>query len=137
MIVMSSDHGDYEVYEGMKVGKFGRRGIKPGVHARSRATLMVKPFGARGPLAMSRAQVSLRDIPHTILAANGLEPADAASPGSRDVFDVDETEDREREYLYYVWEHEYWSRDTLPPITTFRVTGDSGDPESWPDLKAR
>jgi hypothetical protein len=137
MIILSSDHGDYWLGAGMKFSEFKSRGVRPGMVTRAHATLAIKPFKSRGPMTVTPAPVSLRDIPHTILAANGLEQEESASPGTRDVFSVGETEEREREFLFYIWEHKYWSEELLPPITTLKINGKIQDPQSWPDLSSR
>jgi hypothetical protein len=138
MIVLSSDHGDYWMDESVKFGKFKKRGIPVGVTTRASATLAIKPFNARGNVTQTEVPVSLRDIPETILAANGLgqktSPSVAFEP--RDVFSVSPTENREREYLHYVWEHKYWAEEVLPPITTYKINGRIKDPQSWPDLSS-
>lgn len=136
MIVLSSDHGDYSIDKGMKVGKFKKRGIRVGIAARASATLAIKPFNAKGAVTLTEAPVSLRDIPQTILAANGLGESSNAGVTfqTRDVFSVSPTENREREYLHYVWKHKYWAEEVLPPITTYKINGRIKDPQSWPDL---
>ena len=88
-------------------------------------------------MVVSEAPVSLRDIPATILAAHGLEPGSESIAGVRDVFSVSEQESREREFLYYKWEHKYWSASKLPPIVTFAVNGHLKNPEAWQSLSER
>ena len=101
MIVLSSDHGDYWIDESVDVDKFESHGIPTAMFTRASSTLAIKPFGARGLVVTTQAPVLLRDIPHTILAANGLEQEVSinASSETRDVFSVSPTEDREREFL--------------------------------------
>ena len=133
MIVLSSDHGDYWIDGSVAFGKFMSRGIRPGMVTRASATLAIKPFDARGPIATTQAPVSLRDIPHTILAANGLDQDTSVSTSSetRDVFSVRPTENREREFLFYVWDHKYSAEEVLPPIITLKINGRRKDPQSW------
>jgi len=133
MIVLSSDHGDYWIDDSVDVGKFKSRGIRIGMFTRASAALAIKPFDARGPVAMTQAPVSLRDIPQTILAANGLDQDTSVdtSSATRDVFSVNPNEDREREFLFYVWEHKYWAEEVLPPITTIKINGRRKDPQAW------
>jgi arylsulfatase A-like enzyme len=138
MIVLSSDHGDYWIDNSVKVDKLKKRGIRVGVTTRASATLAIKPFNARGAVTQTDAPVSLRDIPETILAANGLGQKTNTSVvfEPRDAFTVSATENREREYLHYVWEHKYWAEEVLPPITTYKINGRINDPQSWPDLES-
>jgi len=137
MIVLSSDHGDHWQGHQFDIKAFEDRGITRRMLTRSSATLAIKPFGSRGPIVVSEAPVSLRDIPATILAAHGLEPESESIAGVRDVFSVSEEESREREFLYYKWEHKYWSASTLPPIITFAVNGHLKNPEAWQTLSER
>ena len=135
MIVLSSDHGDYRADKSVNIRAFNRLGFETNMVTRSFASLAIKPVKARGPVAFTSAPVSLRDIPHTILAAHNIKPGPEASPGTRDVFSVSETENREREYLFYAWKHEYWMKDFLPPITLIRVNGPMKDPASWREVR--
>jgi len=137
MIVLSSDHGDHWQGHQFDIKAFEDSGITKRMLTRSSATLAIKPFGSRGPIVVSEAPVSLRDIPATILAAHGLEPESDSIAGVRDVFSVSEEESREREFLYYKWEHRYWSASTLPPIITFAVNGHLKNPEAWQTLSER
>ena len=137
MIVLSSDHGDHWQGHQFDIEAFEDRGITKRMLTRSSATLAIKPFDSRGPMAVSEAPVSLRDIPATILAAHGLEPESEATDGVRDVFSVGEEASREREFLHYKWEHKYWSASRLPPIITLKVNGDLKNPESWQILSER
>jgi hypothetical protein len=136
MIVLSSDHSDYWIDESVKFGKFKKRGIPVGTIMRASAALANKPFNARGTVTQTEAPVSLRDIPETILAAKGLGQKTSTSVAfeARDVFSVSPTDNREREYLHYVWDHKYWAEEVLPPITTYKINGRIKDPQSWPDL---
>ena len=137
MIVLSSDHGDHWQGHQFDLKAFEDLGITRRMLTRSSATLAIKPFGSRGRMVVSEAPVSLRDIPATILAAHGLEPGSESIAGVRDVFSVSEQESREREFLYYKWEHKYWSASKLPPIVTFAVNGHLKNPEAWQSLSER
>jgi Sulfatase len=135
LIILSSDHGSSYPDRALNYKPFLERGVDRSMLGRASATMAIKPFGATGPLKTSQAPVSLLDIPQTILAANGLSennPDNAA--GARDVFSVNPMEKREREYLYYKWDHTNWDSDTLPPITSIKINGAIKDPLSWPQM---
>lgn len=131
LIVLSADHGGYHPYRGMDLQAWHRRGINPQMGMRAAAALAVKPFDASGPVRISQAPVSLRDIPHTILAANGLRPGKQASKGTRDILSVGESDDRTREFLFYQWRAGYRAKETLPPIKAMVVRGHRNDPKAW------
>ncbi|MCP4953319.1 MAG: hypothetical protein GY922_15870 [Proteobacteria bacterium] len=131
LIVLSADHGGYHPYRGMDLQAWHRRDINPQMGMRAAAALAVKPFRASGPVRISQAPVSLRDIPHTILAANGLRPGKQASKGTRDILSVGESDDRTREFLFYQWQAGDRAKETLPRIKAMAVRGHRNDPESW------
>jgi hypothetical protein len=138
MIVLSSDHGSNWIDDSVDTRGFKDRGIKLTMVSRASASMAIKPFNSRGAIVMAHVPVSLRDIPQTILAANGLDLNTSAKNSSetRDVFSVSPTEQREREFLFYTWETKYWREEVLPPINTLKINGRIKDPNSWPNLTA-
>ena len=90
--------------------------------------ILVKPFGTtKTKMRVLDSPVMLSDIPKTILAALHLE---AKVPGNS-MLELEETSMRSRRYLHYVWEHEYWHKDYLPPIEEFTISGFSWLEASW------
>jgi hypothetical protein len=137
MIILSSDHGSGLINNSADFDGFLAQGIDMVMLSQASATLAIKPFNARGTIETTQAPVSLRDIPATILAANGLaQNVDSKdSFEAQNVFSVSPTAEREREFLYYKWAHEYWKEEVLPPITTLRINGRIKDPQSWPTFE--
>lgn len=89
--------------------------------------VLVKPFNDIGNLDISYAPISLSDIPRTIAEEVGI---DSDLPGIS-MFKVRENDTRERRFLSYTWEHEYWSKEYLPVMKEYIVTGFSWLAKSW------
>ncbi|WP_343089342.1 sulfatase-like hydrolase/transferase [Methanocalculus natronophilus] len=91
--------------------------------------MLVKPFDSDGELIISDAPVTLGDIPQTIASELQLS---YEFPG-QSILSISEPEERERWYYYYFWSKEYFdlSREYLPPMTQYTITGHSWLPSSW------
>jgi hypothetical protein len=87
---------------------------------------MVKPFGARAPLALSDAPASIGDIPATLDDALGLG---AEFPGVS-LLRIDGTP-RERDYLLYDDAERVSGLQTLPNLRRYRVRGSLFDESAW------
>lgn len=89
--------------------------------------LAIKPFNSTGNLRISNVQASLTDIPATLMSQLRIKHH---FPG-QSVFELDENEQREREFLYYVWRHELWQGDYFDKLEQFSVRGPAIDQFSW------
>jgi hypothetical protein len=89
--------------------------------------LLVKPIGAKGPLRISQAPVSLIDIPNTVMTDLGI----AYEFSGQALQSAEEDQARARVYYDYTWEHNFWWEDYLPPMTEYRVNGPARNPDSW------
>ncbi len=89
--------------------------------------MLVKPFNSTGPLQISNALVSLGYIPKTI--AEELKIKNNFTGSS--IFSVNETDSRVRTYYNYIWKHEYWADDYLPPLREYKISGFSWNATSW------
>ena len=121
MVVVSADHGvrvNFGHYKKVK-------GI-PDI-AKGLPLLMIKPFGKRGPLEVSKAPAMLLDLPRTIAASLGVEKE---FPGFS-LFDLKPEEKRVRIFHNYSWKHEFWEKDFLPPMTQYLIDGDSWKVDTW------
>jgi len=134
MIILSADHGAGYRNDDFDVVAFSERGISSRILGFASATMLIKPFNRRGDMKISEAQVSLRDIPKTILAANDIavedDPHDAFP--ARDALNIAAEAEREREYLHYEWKRIYRGEPKLPPITLYAINGNIKDSLSWP-----
>jgi hypothetical protein len=136
MIILSADHGAGWYSDDSKEA-FSSTSIPFDVPGYASAALAIKPFGVRGTFQESLVPASLLDIPTTILAAEGIKElaiTDTLYP-PRDLFSLQQGEKRTREYLHYHWQHNYWHKDTLPPITSYTIKGLLKDPDSWISLE--
>ena len=125
MVILAGDHGSH--VDLLTRENDGRDWERIPRVTKTLPLLLVKPFGASGPMRISEAPVSLIDIPLTIAAETGVA---GYFPG-QDLQEAKEGEQRAREYFDYTWEHEYWWSDYLPPVTRYEVNGPVRDPQSW------
>jgi arylsulfatase A-like enzyme len=86
--------------------------------------VLVKPFGSRGPLRISKAPVSLGDVAKTIASETGIG---SEFPGES-MLALAENQERERRFFHY--EGFDW-KTPFPTITEYRVDGFSWLDESW------
>ncbi|NPV72683.1 MAG: sulfatase-like hydrolase/transferase, partial [Pelotomaculum sp.] len=89
--------------------------------------ILVKPFASMADMKISDAPVSLSDIPKTIISELGLKDD---LPGCS-MFEVKESDFRERRFLAYKWEHEYWKKKYLPVMDEYIINGFSWLNQSW------
>jgi len=94
--------------------------------ARASPLMMIKRSGASGPIRESRAPASLFDVPATLLAELGIGQADG--PGVS-LFDIPEGKPRRRHF--YAFDFTETTRQFLPPIRHYVVSGDSRRNASW------
>jgi hypothetical protein len=91
------------------------------------ALMAIKPPHNRDNLNISRAQVSLTDIPATISSILNLDD----KFDGRSVFEVDPNEVRERRFYYHDWRKESWQQSYFPRLDEFVVKGSVFDKNSW------
>ncbi len=125
LVILAADHGNHINLDSGDDKEIEQTGIP--LLSKVLPLLLVKPIGAAGPLQVSRAPVSLIDIPNTVAADMEIEKM---FPG-RALQGATEGETRTRVYYDYEWEHRFWFTDHLPPMTEFRVNGPVRNPSSW------
>jgi hypothetical protein len=132
MIIVSADHGAGWLNEELKE-TFSESEISASVVAYASAALLIKPYQSRGPLLYSEVHSSLLDIPTTILSAHGInvDYTDDGVDKGRNIFELEKSELRPRDYYHYTWKNEYWALSTLPPLSNYHIVGDLKEPESW------
>ncbi len=106
MIFIIGDHG---------LGIFGEA-----IQNRANPLFLVKRFSDQGPITISDAPVSLSDIPKTIFSELGLK----GDFTGESVFDVNESESRERRFLYY-------KNNNETVMNEYIVTGPVHSSYSW------
>jgi hypothetical protein len=133
LIILQSDHGLGQKIEMTNLESLGDRvnsinNISLSAIAGSAiALLAIKPSYNKDNFAISRAQVSLTDIPATM---SNLLKLDDTFDG-RPVFEVDPDEVRERRFYYHEWQAKDWKRDYFPRLDEFVVKGSVFDRNSW------
>ncbi len=89
--------------------------------------LAVKPPGARGPLADSKAEVELTDLPATICSLLKIDEPFKGRP----VFEIDPQERRERKFYFYDWYKTNWENEYYDYLDEFAILGSPHDRNSW------
>ncbi len=123
VILILSDHG-------INPGVFGEE--EPGspdawthLEGSAHPLFLLKARGSRGPLQDASGAVQLIDVPATLCAASG----DCAATPGRAAGRADES--RPREFVDYVWKHEYWQTRDIPGMTRYVVRGPVWLRDSW------
>jgi len=88
--------------------------------------LLVKPFGARGPLTHSARVVGLGDLAASLCAWTGDCRMEAGSDLVRDA-----KQPPSYPFLAYFWRHEYWLAESVPIFERYEVRGPPRDIASW------
>lgn len=88
---------------------------------------IVKPRKSTGSLQVSSAPVCQGDLMGTIAEDVGLN--DEKKYG-RSVFEIQEGEQRERQYLYYQWD-DSWSSEYLPRMKEYRIDSENNELSSY------
>jgi hypothetical protein len=88
--------------------------------------LLVKPFGARGPLARSKRVVGLTDLAASLCAWT----ADCRVEGGSDLA-RDTGQPPKYPFFIYYWRHEYWLAQSIPIAARFEVSGPPQETGSW------
>jgi len=134
MIFIVSDHGYPWPKMGVKIPeelqkKYKQQNPLIDIIGSAIPIMLVKPFNSKGEMKISDAPVSQCDIPKTVFSELGLKND---SPGYS-MFDIQESEKRQRRFFYYHWGVEYhsFSKEFLPPMKEYIVSGFSWFDESW------
>ncbi|MGI9287206.1 MAG: sulfatase-like hydrolase/transferase [Pseudomonadales bacterium] len=126
MVVISADHGSSFQIDS-EIDTLIKAGIPPIHHARALATLLVKPFGARGVLRASPVPAQLSDIPNTVLADLDMELLDHGE----DIAALPQDAQRVREFMYFRWDFNIRTLPQLQEKLSYWIRGDVRNAESW------
>ncbi len=126
MIIISSDHGANYLSDAQQKS-LSQSTVDERHYSTSLATLFIKPFKATGQLKISDAPVSLNDIPNTILAALNIP----LLPQGENALALTQTQNRNREFIFYDYNDSYWGDSKLPPLTIYKIHGDVRDIRNW------
>jgi hypothetical protein len=133
LIILQSDHGHGQKINMTNLESRGD-GVNfvdnmslPAIAGSALALVVIKPPQNKGDFRISRAQVSLTDIPATIGSLLNLDD----KFNGRSVFEVDPDEVRERRFYYHEWRKGSWRKSYFPRLDEFVVTGSVFDRNSW------
>ena len=133
LIILQSDHGLGQKIEmtnlespGDGVNSINKISL-PAIAGSAAALLAIKPSHSRDNFTISKAQVSLTDIPATMSSLLKLDDTFDGRP----VFEVNPDEVRERRFYYHEWQAKDWKRDYFPRLDEFIITGSVFDRNSW------
>jgi len=91
--------------------------------------LLVKPFGARGPLKHLARVVGLGDLAASLCAWTADCRMESGSDLARDA-----EQPPNYPFLAYFWRHEYWLAEAVPIFERYEVRGPPRDFASWKRL---
>lgn len=128
MIFVMGDHGG-EAEVGVKIPENLNTKSSKGWRGTGRPfpLILVKPFNSRGEMIISDAPVSLSDIPKTIFSELGLKGDFTGSS----MFEVKESDVRERRYLAYNRAPSYIDKGYFSVLEEYIISGFSWFDESW------
>jgi hypothetical protein len=129
MVVILADHGFGEKIQ-MDNGDEAASddvGLQYEVKGHALPLFLVKPFNSTGEMKILNTPVSLGDVAKTIISALHI---DAGLPGLS-VFDIPESEVRNRTFLLFKIGRGEWTDTYLPAMTEYSVTGFPWLDESW------
>jgi len=89
--------------------------------------ILAKPFASSGLMKISKAPVSLSDIPITIFKELNM----STNIEGISLFDENTISPRERKFYMYNWKNDDWSKEYLPPMNEYTVSGFSWLSSSW------
>lgn len=88
--------------------------------------LLFKPRERRGVMELSARKARIGDVGAMLCAESG-----ACGPGKGIDVQKRDPGDRVRTYNSHRWSHEFWSKDVVPNVKTFRVSGPMWQAADW------
>ncbi len=132
MIVLAADTGAGSIYglDDLSSLYAQHHGLKPGEMGRliggANPVLAIKYPNDHGPMQESAAPAQLTDIARTV-----CETLQDCTKQDGLNLRNNPTGHRDRTYLYYVWQHDYWGLETIPGIIEYTVNGPLWLESSW------
>ena len=130
MIIIAADHGFSVGHTlNLKVLPDSLKTLTSDKGARVYAIplILIKPFNSKEDFQISKAPVTLGDIPQTIFSQLGLK---VDTPGES-MFAIKETAKRKRKFYTYIQNRNFWRYKYLPDMTEYSVDGFSWLESSW------
>lgn len=131
LIVFMADHGVFVAPTGLhgpiSADKKAMEVLDPRLVALAMPLFAIKRPGDSGPIKFSNAPTSVIDSAKTITDVLALD----ANATGRNVYNINETEERKRNFYFYENAKDEWGSDFLAPITEVIVDGPVIDRASW------
>ena len=127
LIVLSSDHGIGYAPKNFVNDRHTPAGPLSTIAGKSKALLIVKAPGTRGPVRVSNAPTTISDIAATVLDAAG---APRTLPGEP-ALTLPEQAQRVRGFGMYDWEDDGWKQSYFDALDLLEVRGPALDGNSW------
>ena len=115
-----------KVFDNSLIFVIADHGVRGDIQGNGYPLFLVKGFNGQGQMKISDAPICLSDIPKTIFSELGLK----GDFDGESIFDLSDSDSRERRFLYYNW-NEDWTKDHLPTIKEYVVSGHVWSGESW------
>ena len=127
LIVISSDHGIGYAPQNFVNDRQTPAGPLSIVAGKSKALLIVKTPGSRGPVRVSNAPTTISDIAATILEAAGVPRTLPGEPALA----LTENTQRVRSFGMYDWEDDGWKQNYFDALDVLEIRGPAVDGNSW------
>lgn len=126
LIIVTADHGSVYKIQGMPDDLPYQTAVP---------TLLIKPLHRNAAFERSNFPAALSDLAKTMAVALNIPHQ---YPGVN-LFGPHLPTERTRVFNYYHWSLAYhdWSKNRVPPITTYAINGPLKDPKSWGEERMR
>jgi hypothetical protein len=127
LIVITSDHGIGYAPQNFVNDRQIPAGLLSIVAGKSKALLIVKTPGSRGPVRVSNAPTTISDVSATVLDAAGLPRMLPGEPALK----LAEDAQRVRGFGMYDWEDDGWKQPYFDALDVLELRGPAVDGNSW------
>ena len=132
LIVIASDHGIGYPPQNFVNDRHTPAGPLSTLAGKSKALLIVKPPGSRGPVRVSNAPTTISDIAATVLDAAGITGTLPGEPALK----LSENAQRVRSFGMYDWEDDGWKHNYFDALDVMEIRGPSSDGKNWALLQS-
>jgi hypothetical protein len=127
LIVITSDHGIGYAPQNFINDRQTPAGALSIVAGKSKALLIVKTPGSRGPVRVSNAPTTISDVAATVLDAAGVARTLPGEPALA----LSEQAQRVRSFGMYDWEDDGWKQPYFDALDVLEIRGPAVDGNSW------
>jgi hypothetical protein len=127
LIVIASDHGIGYAPKEFVNDRHTPAGALSTLAGKSKALLIVKAPGSRGPVRVSNAPTAISDIAATVLDAAGIPSTLPGEPALK----LAESGQRVRWFGMYDWEDDGWKHNYFDALDVMEIRGPALDGNNW------